>query len=115
MKRTSAIYSLTSFVLFIAMTLCFTGCQKDELVLPGVMPVEPILYRTSPPSVPAILEVPPGYVVSFHTYAEGVQIYQCQEVSPGVFSWVFVAPDATLYANANNNGFLRNADLQRRS
>ena len=44
------------------------------------------------PEVPAVLHVPDGNKVHFHTYAEGVQIY-----SWNGSSWVFVAPEAVLF------------------
>ena len=45
------------------------------------------------------VQVPPGNKVSFHVYARGVQIYKWNGAS-----WSFVAPMATLYANANYHG-----------
>jgi len=45
------------------------------------------------------LRVPVGNKVCFHVYAEGVQIYRWDGLS-----WVFVAPDATLYADAELHG-----------
>lgn len=45
------------------------------------------------------LQVPPGQKVAFHTYALGVQIYRWNGST-----WSFVAPEATLYANANYRG-----------
>jgi hypothetical protein len=46
----------------------------------------------SPPLMPAILEVPAGQELIFHTYAVGVQIYVWNGAS-----WVFKAPEAVLY------------------
>jgi len=94
----------TGLLLFTALTMSFMACQKDDLVLPNATSTASIELRTSPPSVPAILEVPEGYEVSFHTYATGVQVYKCMETSPGVFAWVFKEPIAGLYANENYNG-----------
>lgn len=55
------------------------------------------------PDLPAGLcdnvQVPLGHKVSFHTYALGVQVYRWNGAS-----WVFVAPVATLYADANYRG-----------
>ena len=57
----------------------------------------------APPRLPypacSSLQVPAGNEVAFHAYAMGVQIYKWNGTS-----WVFVAPDATLYANANHKG-----------
>jgi hypothetical protein len=45
------------------------------------------------------LQVPPENIVAFHAYALGVQIYRWDGDS-----WEFVAPEATLYADANFRG-----------
>jgi hypothetical protein len=45
------------------------------------------------------LEVPEGNKVAQHLYAEGVQIYRWNGTS-----WIFVAPEAELFANAGSNG-----------
>jgi len=47
------------------------------------------------------LQVPAGNKVAFHAYAEGVQIYRWDGAS-----WVFVAPEATLYADAGHHGVI---------
>jgi len=51
------------------------------------------------PSVSAALEVPPGHKVAFHAFAVGVQIYEWSGSA-----WVFVAPDAVLFADAGGHG-----------
>jgi hypothetical protein len=45
------------------------------------------------------LEVPAGNEITFHVYATGVQIYRWNGAS-----WVFLAPEATLYADAGFHG-----------
>ena len=45
------------------------------------------------------LQVPAGNKVAFHVYAEGVQIYQWNGTS-----WIFVEPEAELFADAGYNG-----------
>jgi hypothetical protein len=45
------------------------------------------------------LKVPDGNKVAFHVYAQGVQIYRWDGSA-----WVFVAPEATLFANAGFDG-----------
>lgn len=45
------------------------------------------------------LNVPAGNRISSHVYAKGVQIYRWNGTA-----WVFVAPDATLYADPCYNG-----------
>ena len=44
------------------------------------------------------LEVPAGHKVAFHAYAEGVQIYRWTGTG-----WAFVAPEAKLYAGAEDD------------
>src|SRR5262245_11010140 len=45
------------------------------------------------------LQVPPGTRVASHLYAEGVQIYRWDGTT-----WVFVAPEAVLFADAGGHG-----------
>jgi len=45
------------------------------------------------------LHAPEGNKVAFHVYAEGVQIYRWNGTT-----WTFVAPEATLFADAGGNG-----------
>src|SRR5262249_40123310 len=47
------------------------------------------------------LQVPEGNKVAFHAYAEGVQIYTWTGTS-----YAFVAPEATLYADAGHHGVI---------
>jgi hypothetical protein len=49
--------------------------------------------------LPAALEVPPGNNVAFHAFAVGVQIYEWSGSA-----WVFVAPEAVLFADAGTHG-----------
>jgi hypothetical protein len=55
-----------------------------------------------PPDLPSPLcndvQVPSGNIVAFHVYARGTQIYRWNG------TWVFVAPSAMLFADANYNG-----------
>ena len=55
------------------------------------------------PSLPSplcdSLQVPDGNEVAFHAFATGVQIYKWTGTA-----WVFVAPAATLFADAGYNG-----------
>ncbi len=51
------------------------------------------------PDVPAALEVPAGNKVAFHAFAVGVQIYDWSGTA-----WVFVAPEAVLFADAGGHG-----------
>ena len=51
------------------------------------------------PNLPAALQVPPGNTVAFHAFAVGVQIYEWSGSA-----WVFVAPEAVLFADAGGHG-----------
>src|SRR5512147_1138506 len=54
------------------------------------------------PALPAActrIQAPAGHKVCFHVYAVGVQIYRWDGTA-----WVFVAPVATLFADANYHG-----------
>ena len=56
-----------------------------------------------PPDLPSPLcndvQVPSGNIVAFHVYARGTQIYRWSGTT-----WVFVAPAAMLFADANYHG-----------
>ncbi len=86
-------------------SISFASCQKEDDFLPNEKSgsVTNSTQRVAP-AVPALLEVPAGNVVSFMTYATGFQVYTCTQTAPGVFAWVFTAPEADLYANAGFNG-----------
>ncbi len=51
------------------------------------------------PSLPAGLALPAGEVPAFELRARGSQDYECRESrdAPGVWQWVFVAPEAELF------------------
>jgi hypothetical protein len=51
------------------------------------------------PEVPVVIKAPEGNKVLFHVYAEGVQIY-----SWNGSAWVFLAPEATLFADLGGKG-----------
>jgi hypothetical protein len=56
-------------------------------------------YNSRAPDVPESLQVPAGYKVSLHVYAEGVQIYTATPSSsdPTKLVWEFAAPEAVLF------------------
>jgi hypothetical protein len=60
--------------------------------------VADITSDTRAPEVPATLQVPDGYRVSFHAYAVGVQIYTAttSATDPTKLVWTFTAPEAVL-------------------
>jgi len=51
------------------------------------------------PNVPPALAVPAGNKVAFRAFAAGVQIYEWSGSA-----WVFIAPEAALFADAGNHG-----------
>jgi hypothetical protein len=71
----------------------------------GFLPVS-IAKASDEPTLPAecsSIVAPAGNEVSFHTYARGVQIYRWNGAT-----WDFVAPVATLYAEAGFHGEVGN-------
>jgi hypothetical protein len=52
--------------------------------------------KESAPDVPDAIQAPTGENVVFFTHASGSQIYTCQAVADGRFSWTLKAPDAEL-------------------
>ena len=100
--KNSFVSALTIITCFVSATLFFSSGQQEDIASAQAL----VTYRTAPPEVPAILEVGEGFEVSYHTYAEGFQVYVCRETSPGVYEWVFKAPIATLYSDAGFNGIV---------
>ena len=62
-----------------------------------------VVPATTAAAVPANLKVPAGNQLFLHVYAKGIQIYRCvqDQKDTSRFSWVFVAPDADLYTDAD--------------
>jgi hypothetical protein len=76
----------------------------DTLVLGIILlaPVTPAVADLAPDLGPCpALQAPTGNKVSSHVYAEGVQIYRWDGAS-----WVFVAPEAQLFAQAGGKGLV---------
>ncbi|MEO8148110.1 MAG: DUF3455 domain-containing protein [Bacteroidia bacterium] len=98
--------SLSAIAAFV-LTICFTSCQKDNQILP----VEPAITESAPaapaidqhclPPIPAIIQVPAGYKITWHAFATGFQIYKCLQspTDPNVYTWTFQAPLANLYSD----------------
>ena len=85
-------------------SVCFNALRSASALLAaiGLLPSAPARAQgtdNSAPDVPAAIEVLAGKKVHFHAYAEGVQIYQWSGTA-----WVFVAPEATLFADADADG-----------
>ena len=58
-----------------------------------------VAHADRTPEAPANLQVPNGNKVAFRAYAVGVQIYRWNGTN-----WLFVAPEAVLFADAGNHG-----------
>ena len=91
---------LAVMTLLVSATFFITSCGQEDYFGASA----PITTRSTPPDVPAILEVGEGYEVSFHTYAKGFQVYVSTETAPGVYNWVLKEPIATLYSNPGFTG-----------
>ena len=100
MKKFSVFTVFASILFLASVTLLFTSCEQEDAI--GVS--APITTRSSAPEVPSLLEVGEGFEVSFHAYAEGVQVYVSTQTAPGVYGWVLKEPIATLYSNAAHTG-----------
>jgi hypothetical protein len=84
------IISLVVLLAVAALTIAFVSAARanDERRAPDLP--SPLCDTVQPPA---------GSKVVFHTYALGVQIYRWNGAG-----WVFVAPEANLYADANYRG-----------
>ena len=96
--------NISPLVLMTIVALVITSCQKTELSLPATDPS--ITVTKQELVVPSNLVVPEGNKLIFHAYASGVQIYvvTVSPTDPNAYVWTFVAPDATLFADAGYNG-----------
>src|SRR3954451_22538806 len=56
------------------------------------LPIPVAAGAGEPPTVPEAIAVPYGSVLLFHSHANGVQIYECQNGQ-----WAFHAPRAVLF------------------
>lgn len=92
--------AFTIATIMVSAILFFTSCQQDDVIDPSTL----IEFRTPTPQVPEILEIGEGYTVSYHTFAQGVQVYEVRETAPNTYQWVLKYPIATLYKNANFTG-----------
>ena len=102
MKKKSNLIGISILTLSAATVLFFSACEKDDCHSSAAADTGG--SQRVAPLVPDSLQVPAGQVVALKTFATGVQIYVCTETSPGVFGWVFRAPDAKLYSSSNFNG-----------
>jgi hypothetical protein len=90
-KRTKIKYFIALVVLIGA-----AGLAAASMMTPHAVDNDQTLVLPSP--LCDGVQVPAGNKVSFHVYARGVQIYRWDGTA-----WVFVAPSATLFADANYN------------
>ena len=73
--------------------------HRSATVAAALFALGAVAHADRTPEVPASLQVPAGNKVAFHAYAVGVQIYQWTGTN-----WVFVAPEAVLFADAGDHG-----------
>jgi hypothetical protein len=99
-----------TLVVAITLALVITSCQKDQNTgkynsgADGSLNYgnSALQFPTCAP-IPDSLKVPEGNSLVLQTFGRGVQIYQVKRsaTDPNVFSWVNIAPSATLYTNPN--------------
>jgi hypothetical protein len=86
-------------VIFVSLLLLGLSLSASTGANPGENPGK----RTPPPDLDACqnLQAPAGSKVAFRVYAAGVQIYRWNGTS-----WVFLFPDAALYSDSEERGFV---------
>ena len=95
---TSKIINAVMIMAFSA--VAFTSCKKEQNPSINSTTEEELLTSIKPlPGIPDSLRVPDGNRLVAEGFATGVQIYQVKRSTsnPNVFSWVNIAPIATLY------------------
>jgi hypothetical protein len=84
----------------VAAAALFAGCSGDAPLSPdGQRAIQAQFARAPVLGTCQNLQVSAASKRAFHVYAEGVQIYQWDGTS-----WIFVAPDAALFADAGAHG-----------
>jgi hypothetical protein len=110
MQQTNVFYGRVAAVIA-AITMVVISCKKETLPIPTgetsvdnqylKNPGKPGAYIKASEhlTIPVSVAVPEGSIRVATYYAEGFQRYKAQEVAglPGVYQWVFVAPQANLY------------------
>lgn len=91
--------NICGLMLLATFALAMTSCQKEQNdnktnFLKDGKPPYPVCA-----AIPQILQVPDGNRLVLQTFAKGVQIYQVKRsaTDANAFSWVNIAPLATLY------------------
>ena len=100
--------NIHGFMLIASFALVITSCQKGANV--GLKTSSDLQSNINPDAngvpelnlcspIPDSLNVPQGNRFFLQTFARGVQIYQVKRsaTNPNIFSWVNIAPLATLY------------------
>jgi Protein of unknown function (DUF3455) len=109
MKKTVS-KNISGLMLIASFALVMTSCKKDQN--PGIksnlsdaqvnnLSDANAMYDVSTcGTIPDTLKVPEGNKFVLQTFARGFQIYEVKRsaIDPNVFSWVNIAPLATLYA-----------------
>lgn len=115
--KTSAIFCLGQFLIAAATVL--TGCADDPTMGPDSAIFQPVRIGAPESDLSLLasatdsgdsfrapdlgscdsLRAPTGTKLALHTYATGVQIYRWTGAA-----WTFIAPSATLFADAAGNG-----------
>jgi len=81
-------------------TVAFTNCKKEQHPPVEAATEEELLTSAKHvEGIPDSLNVPAGNKLVGEGFARGVQIYQVKRnaTNPNIFSWVNIAPSATLY------------------
>jgi hypothetical protein len=93
-RISTVLLTVTCALILVSCNKLANDYMKNEKVAPSSPPCAPI---------PDILNVPIGNRLLLQTFARGVQIYEVKRsaTDPNVFSWVNIAPLATLYTNPN--------------
>src|SRR5262245_32431165 len=99
----SALHWLRRSLVAVAAVTFVTACAADNPVEPTAAPAAPeagvLGTRDVDLGTCDSLKVGQENKLKFRAYATGVQIYRWSGTS-----WAFVAPEATLFANANGTG-----------
>ena len=103
MKKFVGMSVMPFMMMLLSMTVLFTSCDTENVITPDNDQAA-LKARTAPPEVPSNLVVPAGHVVSFHTYADGYQVYASTQTGPDKYEWILKEPIATLYASPNFTG-----------
>jgi hypothetical protein len=104
MKKTIS-KNIGGLMLIATFALAITSCRKEqnESFNSSLSDSNTISNFSTCAPIPDTLQVPEGNKLVLQTFARGVQIYQVQRsvTDPNAFSWVNIAPLATLYTNPN--------------